>query len=83
MSNSSENKKIVKFVIVSHARSGSNLLLNSLNYHSNITAEHEIFAAHNRKIGENFHPILNNLFRERSENIKAVGCKIFYYHLNS
>ncbi|ELS03170.1 Stf0 sulfotransferase [Xenococcus sp. PCC 7305] len=71
-----------KYIIVSHARSGSNLLLTSLNSHPNIIAEHEIFAAHNRKIGENFYPILNHLFRERAENIKAVGCKIFYYHLN-
>lgn len=71
-----------KFIIVSHARSGSNLLLNSLNSHPNIIAEHEIFAAHNRQIGENFHPILNNLFGERPETAKAVGCKIFYYHLN-
>ncbi|MEM7758247.1 MAG: sulfotransferase domain-containing protein [Cyanobacteria bacterium P01_A01_bin.40] len=71
-----------KFVIVSHARSGSNLLLNSLNSHPNIIAEHEIFAAHNRNIGENFQPTLDNLYRERPVSAEAVGCKIFYYHLN-
>ena len=76
------NKSYSKFVIVSHARSGSNLLLNALNFHPNIIAEHEIFAAHNRNIGENFQPTLDNLFRERPEKAKAVGCKIFYYHLN-
>lgn len=71
-----------KFIIVSHARSGSNLLITSLNCHPNITIEHEIFAAHNRKIGEDFYPILDHLFRKRTINTKAVGCKIFYYHLN-
>ena len=71
-----------KFIIVSHARSGSNLLLNSLNSHPNLIAEHEIFAAHNRDIGENFQPTLDRLFRNRPESVKAVGCKIFYYHLN-
>ncbi|MEM7590815.1 MAG: sulfotransferase domain-containing protein [Cyanobacteria bacterium P01_A01_bin.83] len=71
-----------KFIIVSHARSGSNLLLNSLNSHPNIIAEHEIFAAHNRNIGEDFQPTLNSLFRERPVSAEAVGCKIFYYHLN-
>lgn len=85
LSTKMSNKKNInysKFIIASHARSGSNLLLNSLNYHPNLIAEHEIFAAHNRKIGENFQPTLNNLFGERPENAKAVGCKIFYYHLN-
>lgn len=77
-----QQQQYSKFIIVSHARSGSNLLLNSLNSHPNIIAEHEIFAAHNRQIGENFYPILNNLFGERPETAKAVGCKIFYYHLN-
>ena len=77
------HKDYTKFVIVSHARSGSNLLLNSLNSHYNLKAEHEIFAAHNRNIGENFEPTLNNLYGERAANIHAVGCKIFYYHLNS
>ena len=76
------NKSYSKFVIISHARSGSNLLLNALNSHPNIIAEHEIFAAHNRNIGENFQPTLDNLFKERLESAKAVGCKIFYYHLN-
>ena len=76
------NHNYAKFAIVSHARSGSNLLLNSLNSHPNLDLEHEIFAAHNRNIGENFQPTLDNLFRPRPENISAVGCKIFYYHLN-
>ena len=77
-----QQRNYSKFIIVSHARSGSNLLLNSLNSHPNLVAEHEVFAAHNRQIGENFDPILNNLFSEKPENCKAVGCKIFYYHLN-
>lgn len=76
------NTDYCKFIIISHARSGSNLLLNALNSHPNIIAEHEIFAAHNRNIGENFQPTLDNLFRKRPESAKAVGCKIFYYHLN-
>ena len=71
-----------KFIIVSHARSGSNLLLNSLNSHPNLIAEHEIFAAHNRNIGEDFQPTLERLFCPRAKSAKAVGCKIFYYHLN-
>ena len=71
-----------KFILVSHARSGSNLLLSTLNSHPDIVAEPEIFAGHNRNKEEDFYPILNNLFCERPQNVKAVGCKIFYYHLN-
>ena len=71
-----------KFILVSHARSGSNLLLSTLNSHPNIIANSEIFAGHNRNKGEDFYPILNSLFCDRPQNIQAVGCKIFYYHLN-
>ena len=71
-----------KFIIVSHARSGSNFLLNSLNSHPNIIAEHELFAAHNRDIGVNFQPTLDKLYGERPTTAHAVGCKVFYYHLN-
>lgn len=82
MTSEKQHTNYSKFIIASHARSGSNLLLNSLNSHPNLIAEHEIFAAHNRNIGENFQPTLDNLFRARPKDISAVGCKIFYYHLN-
>ena len=77
------NDDYIKFIIVSHSRSGSNLMINSLKQYPGIyiPTRSEIFAAHNRIKGENFVPILNQLFTKRLKNIKAVGCKIFYYHL--
>lgn len=70
-----------KFIIVSHARCGSNLLLSGLDLCPNLHISSEIFAGHNRTIGENFDFILKQLFSKKPRNIRAVGCKIFYYHL--
>lgn len=42
---------------------------------------HEIFAGHNRKIGQDFERILANLYEKQPKQIKLVGFKLFYYHL--
>ncbi len=75
-------KKYKKFIIISHARSGSNLLLQSLQNNPHISASDELFAGHYRKNQESFDLIMSNLFSEKETQISLVGCKIFYYHLN-
>jgi LPS sulfotransferase NodH len=77
------NNKYEKFILISHARSGSNLVINAFKSHPHLEVAHEIFAGHNRNIGESFEPILENLFNKKPRSIKAVGCKIFYYHLTN
>ncbi len=70
-----------RFVILGHARTGSNYLLDGIISSKLITAYHEIFADHNRKIGENFEKILSQLYRKESRNTRIVGFKLFYNHL--
>ena len=70
-----------KFFVITHARSGSNLLNACLRTNPHIFAAGELFAQHNRKNGENFDTILSELFSERDKKIELVGCKLFYYHL--
>jgi LPS sulfotransferase NodH len=77
------NRKYDKFILVSHARSGSNLIINALNSCHNIDASSEIFAGHNRVFGENYDSIINDCFSDKPEYIKAVGFKVFYYHLTN
>lgn len=70
-----------RLVVVGNARTGSNFLLEALNSSKAIKMYHEIFAGHNRKIGENFQPILSTLYQKQLQSIKLVGFKLFYYHL--
>lgn len=70
-----------KFAIVAHARTGSNYLYAGLNTSASIKTYHEIFAAHNREIGRDFDKIFTNIIEPKSKDIKAVGFKVFYYHL--
>jgi len=70
-----------KFVIIGHARTGSNYLLDGLMSSKSVAAYHEIFADHNRKIGENFGEVLSQLYRKEGRNVEIVGFKLFYNHL--
>lgn len=80
--NSSFGRRVFdRFVIIGHARTGSNYLLDGLMSSRSVTAYHEIFADHNRKIGKDFEKILSQLYRKESKNTRIVGFKLFYNHL--
>lgn len=73
--------KYQKLVVIGHARTGSNFLLDALNTSSVIKMYHEIFAGHNREMGKDFERILATLSEKQLKKIKLVGFKLFYYHL--
>jgi LPS sulfotransferase NodH len=66
-----------KFVVVSRARTGSNLLISLLNSHPQVDARGEMFR---RMKGQSVESTLDQVFRRRPRRIAAVGFKIFYYH---
>ncbi|MDP1713487.1 MAG: hypothetical protein Q8L41_01970 [Anaerolineales bacterium] len=74
-------QSLSRFVIVAHARTGSNYLLDGIISSKLITAYHEIFAGHNRTIGKNFEKVLSQLYRKENKNTRIVGFKLFYNHL--
>lgn len=66
-----------RFIILSRARTGSNLLLSFLNSHPNVRAEGEIFE---KLQGKSYQHRLNACFTRQPYFVKAKGFKIFYYH---
>ncbi len=66
-----------RFVVLTRDRTGSNMLIQSLNSHPNIAADYEIFGKLN---GESEKTILDRSFSKQPFYIKAKGFKIFYYH---
>ena len=70
-----------RFVVVGYARTGSNYLLDGITSSRYVRVYHEIFAEHNRAPGKDFDRIFSRLLRRYEKNIKAVGFKLFYYHL--
>jgi LPS sulfotransferase NodH len=70
-----------RFVIVGNARTGSNYLLNGLNSSPSIRMYHEIFASHNRRVGQDFEKVLSTVFQYESKSTEMVGFKVFYNHL--
>lgn len=76
-------RRYQRFAVLGHARTGSNYLLAGLFQLECVRMHHEVFAGHNRKMGENFHSILSDVFRNEPPGIKAVGFKVFYYHLTA
>jgi LPS sulfotransferase NodH len=70
-----------RFAIVGNARTGSNFLLGGLKSSPAIRMYHEIFASHNRKVGENFDKILSTIYQHESKSTRIVGFKVFYNHL--
>ena len=70
-----------RFAIVGNARTGSNYLLDGLRSSPSIRMYHEIFADHNRKVGEDFCKILSTVFQYESKSTRMVGFKVFYNHL--
>lgn len=70
-----------RFAIVGHARTGSNFLLDALSQVPSIKMHDEIFASHNRTTGEDFAKIWQSVFEKQRSRTRAVGFKLFYYHL--
>jgi LPS sulfotransferase NodH len=70
-----------RFMVVGHARTGSNFLLAGLKQIDSIRIHHEVFGGHNRVIGENFQKIYDSVYRKYPSGTAAVGFKLFYYHL--
>lgn len=66
-----------RFVVLTRDRTGSNMLIQSLNSHPNISADYEIFA---KLSGRTEKSILDKSFGKQPFYIKAKGFKIFYYH---
>ena len=70
-----------RFAIIGNARTGSNFLLDGLKSSTSIRMYHEIFADHNRRIGEDFDRVFSTVFQAESKSTKIVGFKVFYNHL--
>jgi LPS sulfotransferase NodH len=70
-----------RFAIVGNARTGSNFLLDGLKSSPSIRMYHEIFADHNRRVGEDFDKVFSTVFQPESKSTKVVGFKVFYNHL--
>jgi LPS sulfotransferase NodH len=70
-----------RFVILGHARTGSNYLFDGLMSSKSVTGYHEIFADHNRTIGQDFEKVLSQVYRKESKETRLVGFKLFYNHL--
>ncbi len=70
-----------RFAIIGNARTGSNYLLDGLKSSPAIRMYHEIFASHNRRVGEDFEKILSAVFQYESKSTQVVGFKVFYNHL--
>jgi LPS sulfotransferase NodH len=69
--------KYKKFIVLTRDRTGSNMLIQSLNAHFNISSDYEIFG---KLHGETEATILDRCFSKQPFYIKAKGFKIFYYH---
>ena len=77
------HRDYLRFAIVGNARTGSNYLLAGLNSSKHIKMHDEIFALHKRETGKDYDLIFSTLFRKEKKCIKAVGFKLFYYHLTT
>lgn len=77
------SEKYNKFVIIGHARTGSNFLANILRSSNQCRCVGEVFADHRRTHGEGFEQIIHNVYGLKRRALKAVGFKLFYYHLTS
>ncbi|MEJ7582502.1 MAG: hypothetical protein WKF43_00150 [Acidimicrobiales bacterium] len=66
-----------RFVIVTRARTGSNLLVSLLNSHPQIDARGELLG---ELKGETVEARLGRIFGRKPRRVRAVGFKVFYYH---
>jgi LPS sulfotransferase NodH len=72
-----------RFAVIGHSRTGSNYLFMGLSSSSCVRMYHEVFAKRNRElVGKDFDRIFPMVFQKETNNIKAVGFKLFYDHLS-
>jgi LPS sulfotransferase NodH len=71
----------LRFVILGHARTGSNYLLEALNRSLHVKVYHEIFGQHTREFGKDFDRTIAKLYCKAPPFCRALGFKLFYYHL--
>jgi len=72
------HKDYVPFIVLGHARTGSNMLLSMLRSHPQVLVRGEVFA---RVEPGALHATVEGTFHRRvPRNVAAAGCKVFYYH---
>ena len=71
------DKNYTPFILLSTARTGSNLLRSYLNNHPDIHVDWEIFKKLNNR---NPQKIIDNCWSQQPKHFKAVGFKLFYGH---
>jgi LPS sulfotransferase NodH len=68
----------VPFIVLAHARTGSNMLLSMLRSHPRLYVQGEVFAQVEPDV---IHATVVRTFRRRlPRRVAAAGCKVFYYH---
>lgn len=75
------HRRAQRFVLLSHARTGSNYVVNGLTTSPAIRMYRELFADHNRVHGQGFAEIMETLRTRQPRSVRVVGFKLFYYHL--
>jgi hypothetical protein len=73
--------RFLRFIVLGHARTGSNYLLAALRKSPAIEAHSEILRRHDRQ-GKEVEAIISETFSKKPMRIAAVGFKVFYYHLS-
>src|SRR5262245_4120422 len=72
------HKNYVPFIVLAHARTGSNMLLSMLRSHPQVVVSGEVFA---RVEPDKLHATVERTFGRRvPRRVRATGCKVFYYH---
>lgn len=71
------HKQYLRFVLICHPRTGSNLLSSYLKSHPNIKMHGEIFSKLNGKSINSIYKIFN---KNKERKFKASGFKVFYSH---
>ena len=73
-----KNENYNKFILIGRGRTGSNLLLTTLNQHPNCVAMFEEFGTKKPRPAKKEE--LKKIFKKYPAYIKSVGFKIFYHH---
>ena len=71
------HRDFVRFIVLARSRTGSNLVISSLNSHPQVRCDGEIL---NKLNGRRFEKVLSHTFGKQPSFIRARGFKIFYYH---
>lgn len=75
-------RNYVPFIVLGQMRTGSNLLRVALQSSPEIRMQNEIFNRGFRRPGASFETILGEWLTAAPRVVRAVGCKVFYDHLD-